>query len=123
MRVFIYACEDMYHGLHGIEDMGVIEVASVEEADEYGREMSEGVINSYSSTLEGIEEIADEVSEDRDSEEWQEAYDEEFSQHLEWYVYPIDEEKAKGLSTEELGKIASEWGSDYFIKEYCGEVI
>ena len=52
-----------------------------------------------------------------------EAYEEAFLEAREWYIYPIDEEKAKGKSTEELGKIASEWGSDWFIKEYCGEVI
>ena len=111
MRVFIYACEDMYHGLHGIEDMRVVEVGSIEEADEYGMEMSGDVIETYD-TLGDFEEFEDE-----------EAYEEAFLEAREWYVYPIDEEKAKGKSTEELGKLASEWGSDYFIKEYCGEVI
>lgn len=111
MRVFIYACEDMYHGLHGIEDMRVVEVESIEEADEYGMEMSGDVIETYD-TLGDFEEFEDE-----------EAYEEAFLEAREWYVYPIDEEKAKGKSTEELGKIASEWGSDLFIKEYCGEVI
>lgn len=111
MRVFIYACEDMYHGLHGIEDMRVVEVGSIEEADEYGMEMSGDVIDTYD-TLGDFEEFEDE-----------EAYEEAFLEAREWYIYPIDEEKAKGKSTEELGKIASEWGSDWFIKEYCGEVI
>lgn len=111
MRVFIYACEDMYHGLHGIEDMRVVEVESIEEADEYGMEMSGDVIETYD-TLGDFDEFEDE-----------EAYEEAFLEAREWYVYPIDEEKAKGLSTRELDKLASEWGSDYFIKEYCGEVI
>lgn len=113
MRVFIYACEDMYHGLHGIEDMRVVEVSSIEEADEYGMEMSGELIETYD-TLSDFDEYGD------DDEE---AYEEAFLEAREWYVYPIDEEKAKGKSTEELGKIASEWGSDWFIKEYCGEVI
>lgn len=123
MRVFIHSCEETYHGLHGIENMRVAEVATIQDADEWGRQMSEDVINSYSSILEAIEEVADEVSEDRDSEEWQEAYAEELGQHLEWYVYHINEDVAKDISTEELDSIASRLGYDYFVEEYCnGEV-
>lgn len=123
MRVFIYSCEETYHGLHGIENMRVAEVATIQEADEWGRQMSEDVIESYSSVIEAIEEVADEVSEDRDSEEWQEAYNEELSQHLEWYVYHINEDVAKDIPTEELDAIASRLGQESFIEEYCdGEV-
>ena len=111
MRVFIYACENTYQGLHGIEDMRVVEVSSVEEANEYGMEMSRDVIETYD-TLGDFEEFEDE-----------EAYEEAFLEAREWYVYLIDEEKAKGKSTEELDEIASEWGSDWFIEEYCGEMI
>lgn len=111
MRVFIYACEDMYHGLHGIEDMRVVEVESIEEANEYGMEMSGEVIDTYN-TLGDFEEFEDE-----------EAYEEVWLEAREWYVYPIDEEKAKGKSTRALDKIASKMGSDWFIKRYCGEVI
>ena len=123
MRVFIHSCEETYHGLHGIENMRVAEVATIQDADEWGRQMSEDVIESYSSVIEAIEEVADEVSEDRDSEEWQEAYNEELSQHLEWYVYSIDENVAKDISTEELDEIANHLGQEWFIKKYCdGEV-
>lgn len=110
MRVFIYACEDMYHGLHGIEDMRVVEVGSIEEADEYGREMSGDVIDTYD-TLRDFDDYEDE-----------EAYEEAFLEALEWYVYPIDEEKAKDLSTEELNRLASREGCDLFVEEYCGKM-
>lgn len=123
MRVFVYSCEETYHGLHGIENMGVVEVATIQEADEWGRQMSEDIINSYSCVLEAIEEVADEVNEDRDSEEWQEAYEEELIQHLEWYVYHINEDVAKDIPTEELDAIANHLGQEEFIEEYCdGEV-
>lgn len=111
MRVFIYACENTYGGLHGICDMRVVEVSSIEEANEYGMEMSGDVIESYDT----LGDLEDELDEDE--------LDEAFMEAREWYVYPIDEEKAKGFSTEELDKIASEWGDEYFIKEYCGEMI
>lgn len=112
MRVFIYACEDMYHGLHGIEDMRVVEVSSVEEADEYGMEMSGELIETYD-TLSDFDEYGD------DDEE---AYEEAFLEAREWYVYPIDEEKAKGLSTRELDKLASREGHELFVEEYCGKM-
>ena len=110
MRVFIYACEDTYQGLHGICDMRVVDVSSLDEANEYGMEMSGDVIDSFD-TLGDFEEELDE-----------DELDEAFMQSRLWYVYPIDEEKAKDLSTEELDKLAAEWGEDYFIEKYCGKM-
>lgn len=112
MRVFVYACEDMYHGLHGIEDMRVVEVSSVEEADEYGLEMSRDVIESYDT-------LKDYYFEDEDDEE---AYEDAVSEALEWYVYPIDEEKAKDISTGKLNRLACELGHKLFVDEYCGKM-
>lgn len=111
MRVFIYACEDTYHGLHGIEDMRVAEVSSREEADEYGKEMS-GEVNETYDTLGDFYDDDDE-----------EAYEEAFLEAREWYVYHINEEKAKDISIGELNKLACNLGHELFIKDYCnGEV-
>ena len=108
MRVSIYACEDMYHGLHGIEDIGVVEVATIQEADDWGREMSEGVLESF-----GMED------EYEDEGNW---YN-DIGEALEWYVYHINEDVAKDISTEELDRIANSLGREVFIKEFCnGEV-
>jgi len=107
MRVFIYAYEDTYKGLHGIYDVRVVDVSSLEEANEYGMVMSGDVIESYG--------IADE---NFDEDEYEAA----FSEACMWDIYPIDEKKAKGLSIEELDKLASDWGKDLFIKKYCGEM-
>ena len=111
MRVFVYACEDTYHGLHGIEDMRVVEVESVEEANEYGMEMSGDIIESYD-TLGDFD--------DYDNEE---DYEEAFFESREWYIYPIDEEKAKDISTDELNKLACNLGHEYFIRDYCDEMV
>ena len=90
MRVFIYACENTYQGLHGICDMRVVDVSSLEEANEYGMEMSEDVIQSY-----------DIIDESLDEEEYEEA----FLEARLWYIYPIDEEKAMEAFRELLPKI------------------
>lgn len=109
MKVFIYACEDMYRGLHGIEDMRVVEVDSIEEADEYGMEMSTGVIESYDT-------LADYEYED------DEDYEEALLDAREWYVYPIDEEKAKNLSIDELNRLVCKLGHESFVDDYCGKM-
>ena len=120
MRVFIYACDNIYGGLHGMEDFRVYEVSSVEEANDIGREMSYGVINSYSEIGDSLEENAAEVAELYDSD-FEEAYEDEMAADLDWSCRKIDEEKARGLSTEELNNIAVNEGADYFCDNYCGE--
>lgn len=108
MRVFVYACEEMYHGLHGIEDMRVVEVSSIEEANDWGREMSEGVLESF-----GMED------EYEDEGNWYI----DIGEALEWYIYPINEEKAKDLSIGELNKLACELGHELFADNYCGKML
>ena len=120
MRVFIYACDNIYGGLHGMENFGVYSVSSVEEANNIGREMSYGVINSYSAIGDSLEETAREVAELYDSD-FEEAYEDEMATDLDWYCRKIDEEKAHDLSTEELDNIAVREGAEYFCDNYCGE--
>lgn len=120
MRVFIYACDNIYGGLHGMEDFGVYEVSSVEEANDIGREMSYGVIDSYSDIGDTLEENAREAVELYDFG-FDEAYADEMAADLSWYCRKIDEEKARGLSTEGLNDIAAKEGADYFCDNYCGE--
>ena len=47
MLVYIFACETSYGGLHGMYDEDVVEVRDMEEANEYGYGMAEGVVESY----------------------------------------------------------------------------
>ena len=107
MRVYIYACETTYEGLHGLYDCRVCEVNSVEEAHDYGREMSIGVIESY-----GLEE---QYFEEEELEEG----DYDIGEYTEWSVFAIDEKKCKNLSTKELDRIASNNDDKTFIQKYC----
>lgn len=59
MLFVCYGADSMYCGLHGMNEMVVIEANSEREAEEYARELSESVINSYSCLTEHLsEEIA-----------------------------------------------------------------
>ena len=100
-RVFIYACEDSYGGLHGIEDMTVTEVSNLKVADEIGRDMSLGVIESY-----GIREEYGEEDVEYDSDEG-----------TCWEIYKIKEGIC--ISTSELDAECCNLGKEDFIEQYC----
>lgn len=105
MLVFIHAFEEMYQGLHGIEDMRVVEVQSMAEADDWGREMSCGVIESY-----GLNE---EYGYEEDDEEM------DYREHMAWCVFRIKDEYV-GLGEEELERLACRvHGAEGFIDKYC----
>ena len=98
MLVYIFACESSYGGLHGMYDEDVVEVQDIEEANEYGYEMAEGVVESYNCFDE----------------------DEDIEQELEWRVYKIKE----GISVEEARAALGSHDEEGFVAEYCeGEVL
>ena len=93
MLVYIFACESSYGGLHGMYDEDVVEVRNMEEANEYGYEMAEGVVESY--------DCFDE--------------DEDIEQELEWRIYKIKE----GISVEEARAALGSHDEEGFVAEYC----
>ena len=93
MLVYIFACEASYGGLHGMYDEDVVEVRDMEEANEYGYGMAEGVVESY--------DCFDE--------------DEDIEQELEWRVYKIKE----GISAEEARAALGSHDEEGFVAEYC----
>lgn len=93
MLVYIYACEASYGGLHGMYDEDVVEVRDIEEANAYGYEMAQGVIESY--------DCFDE--------------DEDVEQELEWRIYKIKE----GISADEVRNELGCWDEDEFVERFC----
>ena len=91
MLVYIFACESSYGGLYGIYDEDVVEVRDMEEANEYGYGMAEGVVESYN------------------------CFDEENEEELEWRVYKIKE----GISVEEARAALGSHNEEGFVAEYC----
>ena len=97
MLVYIFACEASYGGLHGIYDEDVVEVQDMEEANEYGYGMAEGVVESYDY-----------------------CFDEVVEEELEWRIYKIKE----GISAEEARAALGSHDEEGFVAEYCeGEVL
>ena len=94
MLVYIFACESSYGGLHGMYDEEVVEVRDMEEANEYGYEMAQGVVESYSYYFDE---------------------DEDIEQELEWRIYKIKE----GISADEARAALGSHDEEGFVTKYC----
>ena len=93
MLVYIFACEGSYRGLYGMYNEDVVEVQDIKEADEYGYEMAQDVVESY--------DCFDD--------------DEDIEQELEWRIYKIKE----GISAEEARAAACLHDKEGFVAKYC----
>ena len=98
MLVYIFACESSYGGLHGMYDEDVVEVRDMEEANEYGYAMAEGVVESYDCFND----------------------EEDIEQELEWRIYKIKE----GICADEARAALGSHDEEGFVAEYCeGEAL
>lgn len=95
MLVYIFACEGSYGELHGMYDEDVVEVKDIKEADDYGYEMAQGVIESY------------------------DCFDENVEEELEWRIYKIKE----GISADEARAALGSYEEDDFVAKYCEEEV
>ena len=107
MKVYIYACESSYQGLHGIEKSCVCDVRSIDEANEIGREMSEEVFYDFIDEEEYINENG-EIDYDLVNET------------LCWEIWKI---KDDFINIKDLDEISYNAGRDSFIEEYCEEIL
>ena len=116
-RYFIYACEQMYGGYHGMYTSGVFEFNDSWTEDEIYKEyvcqMSFEVMETYG---EIIENLIDRDEYD-DEEEYYEALDEAMWENVDGYALKIRDDVT--LSTAELDRLSSELGEDLFVKRYC----
>lgn len=107
MKVYIYAYESSYGGLHGIESSCVCDVRSIDEADEIGHEMSMEVFEDFIDEEEYIDENG-EIDYDLINEE------------LCWEIWKI---KDDFINIENLDEISYNLGRDSFIEKYCEEIL
>ena len=100
MRFVIYAYESTYGGSHGVYDICVTEVNSLDEADTIGETMAYEVIDTYSHLFANDEDEEYEAT----SPEW------EYTRIL---------PKWDNIPTAELDAEAAELGYKEFVNKYC----
>lgn len=121
-RFYYYATENIYQGLHGIEDSGVIEAKDMNGACDFCFERCIHLMEGEDDIMTSLGKQAADCLNEEDSEDEEKFYDmldEVMAENALVAVWATNEEKAKGLSTKELNRIAYYEGSNYFIKEYC----
>lgn len=87
----IHAYEDMYGGLHGMEDVLILEEDNEEEVRLTAKEMSMDVIDSYSSIRDALEEEAAEYHE-IDSDEYWNTVDELIEEDIAYDYWKLSDE-------------------------------
>lgn len=120
MKVFIYAYDNLYGGLHGMYDYTFDEADNEKQAEEVALDLSCGVIGSYYGITEQLEEEAYFCSDDRDSDEWSSAYDEAVLQDTAYEIYALKDE-VKDKNWDELDELIYNEGVRGFIDKYCEE--
>lgn len=110
-RYVIFAAEQMYGGLHGMNSTFVIEAESEHEVEFAAEQASLDIIDSY----ECIREIIfDDIDIDDDELRQDACYEDVM---YEWAL--IDEELAGNYSTKELDSMAYDMGYEEFVEAYC----
>ena len=119
MKYFIYAAENMYQGLHGIEDYRLIDTDDYDTAVAEAIDMSISVMESYSSIMEDFEDTAAKVYE-IDSEEYDYYLDELMQENIYYIIYTLKDEY-KDMDEENVYDKVNQLGIDEFVETYCEE--
>lgn len=119
MKYFIYAAENMYQGLHGMEDYRLIDTDDYDTALAEAIDMSISVMESYPSITEDLEDTAAEVYE-RDSEEYDKYLNELIRENTYFMIYVLRDEY-KDMTDEEIYNKVYQSSVDTFIETYCEE--
>ena len=111
----VRAYEQIYSGMHGMEDWFVTDADDLDEVEMEAREASFDVIDTYNEIYESFESDAELNSLEEGTEEW-EAFIEE--SRLEDMAYDIWEVTTNKYTIDEIGKILAR-DPDGFVDEYC----
>lgn len=121
-KYLIHAMENKFQGLHGIENLIVVEYDNIDDVYEDASYHSEEVMTQYGGILEEIEEEADCLcqewfGDDYSTDLFDEVYYDLICENKCYYIYQIRDEVT--LSCEELENKAFFLGVDIFIEKFC----
>lgn len=119
-RYAIFACDEMYGGLHGMNYTGVVEANSADEVADIALEEAFDIIQSYSDIYEILEKEVEEcIEEDMTEDEIEELRNEIYTNDAQIAFALVDESIAKDYTTEELDNMCYNMTYSDFIKKYC----
>ena len=119
-RYVIWACENIYGGLHGMNYQGVVEAYNERDALDFAREEAIELIHSYESIEDALEEdVQEQITPQMTEDEIERLREEVYEEDLEYACWLIDETKAYQYSTLELDDKCWDIGYSDFIEEFC----
>ena len=107
MIFLIRACEGIYQGLHGIEDIEIIEAQDLDEIHGIATEMSIELMGAYTQIVDELETYVEDEIDFNDTIKWTEERIEDlrsqiYSENVYYDLYELNEEKIKDKSIERL---------------------
>lgn len=118
-RYAIYACEGIFQGLHGMNEVAVVE-GDYDFACEEAAEMSFNVMDSYGEIDEQFQEEAYECGYEENSDEWEEYINDVRCNNVLYYVMRIMD--SCSLTDEECENLLNEDYQEFF-ERYCVDEI
>lgn len=121
-RWVVYACEQMYGGLHGMNLVSVIESDDEAEVIGYAEEQSYEVMDSYSEIYDSLEEEIHNYLETDDSFEENAIRDIIYSENIDYAYHLLNEnailegKKVSDYTTRELESMCFDFGYDEFVR-------
>ena len=119
-RYAVFACDQMYDGLHGMNYTGVVEADSVGEIAGFAFEEALYVIQSYANIYEALDEEAEEcIEEGMTEDEIEELRNDIYINDVQTTWALVDESVAKNYTTEELDNMCYNMTYTDFVEQYC----
>lgn len=119
-RYAVFACDEMYGGLHDMNYTGVIEADSENEVANLAFEEALYIIQSYPDIYETLDKEAEEcIEDDMTEEEMEELRNDIYINDVQTTWALVDESVAKNYTTEELDNICSNITYSDFVEKYC----
>ena len=109
----IYACEEMYNGLHGMNSVAITESNNLKSVQWEAKEMSRYVMDSYSDIAETLLDNAREQAEslgiyDESDPEFENILEQEYDDNICYYIYELSDEYTEDQYNDMLEELDAE---------------
>lgn len=118
MIVAIWAFENTYGGLHGIENHRIVEVEDVKVAEEWAADDSREVMESYGDIISDFRVEAEAEGLDDGSDEFEAYVDECINDNIGYQIWEVVDRYA---TIEQMQEDFYN-STDEFVKEHCREI-
>jgi hypothetical protein len=119
MLYVIYAAENQFQGLHGIEDFRIEDCENDNAAADIGEEMSLELINDFSCVYSILEEDYEEsINDDMTEKEKDEIHTEIYNDDIYYSYWKIKEDICKNYTVDLLEEMLEE-DLENFVKNFC----